>query len=149
MDAKLRHSDEVRNDNAILSIDRIHLSFGALQALFEASLDVTESGIFAIIGPNGAGKTCLLNCISGFYRPQLGSIYFSGTKINSLPVHERTRLGIARTFQNIELFNGLTTLENLLAARQLHFKCGILKASLYFGPARKEEVVHREIADNL
>ena len=133
----------------IISIDKISLSFGDLQALKEVSLDVDESEIVAIIGPNGAGKSCLLNCINGFYSPQSGFIYFNGNRIDHLPVHGRIRLGIARTFQNIELFSGLTTLENLLAARHLHFNCGILNASLYFGKARKEEVFHREVVESI
>jgi len=132
-----------------LSMEKVNLSFGNLKALNEVNFEVQGSQILAIIGPNGAGKTCLLNCINGFYRPQTGSIYFNGNEIGHLSVDERTRLGIARTFQNIELFNGLTTLENLLAARHIHFRCGFLGASLYFGRARREEVVHRELVESI
>jgi len=134
-------------DNAILSIDKVSLNFGDLKALSQVSLQLEEKKIFAIIGPNGAGKTCLLNCINGFYHPHSGSIHFNGNRVDPLPVYARTRLGIARTFQNIELFNGLTTLENLLAARHMHFKCGLLGTSLYFGGARREEINHREFVE--
>jgi branched-chain amino acid transport system ATP-binding protein len=140
------HDSDI-HDKTILTIDKISLNFGDLKALSEVSLDIKESEIVAIIGPNGAGKTCLLNCINGFYHSQSGSIKFNGNEINSLPVHARTRLGIARTFQNIELFNGLTTLDNLLAARHMHFKCGLTSTALYFGRARGEEVKHREFVE--
>jgi branched-chain amino acid transport system ATP-binding protein len=133
----------------VLSIENVTLGFGDLKALDDVSLDVNENEIVAIIGPNGAGKTCLLNCINGFYRPQSGAIYFNGANIQRLPVYARTRLGIARTFQNIELFNGLTTLENLLAARHLHFKNGLIKTCVHFGWARNEEVAHREIVESI
>jgi branched-chain amino acid transport system ATP-binding protein len=133
----------------LLLVDRISLNFGGLQALIDTSLTINHSGIFAIIGPNGAGKTCLLNCINGFYRPSSGSIFFHGQNIDRLPVHERTRLGLARTFQNIELFSGLTTLENILAGRQIHLKYGVMRGSLFFGPALKEEVTNREIVEQI
>lgn len=132
-----------------LSIDKATLSFGNLKALDGMSLQVWENDVLAIIGPNGAGKTSLLNCINGFYRPQTGYIYFERREIGNLPVHERTRLGIARTFQKIELFNGLNVVENLLAARHIHFRCGFLGASVYFGRARKEEVLHREVVESI
>ena len=127
-----------------MSIENISLKFGSLHALRDVSFRIDRSEILAIIGPNGAGKTSLLNCINGFYRPQSGSILFDGRDIAVLPIYERTKAGIARTFQNIELFDGLSTLDNLLAARHIHFKNGIFSAALYFGKARKEEVDHRK-----
>jgi len=130
-------------------IDQVNLSFGKLRALNEVSLHAQGNEIVAIIGPNGAGKTCLLNCINGFYHPQSGSIRFNDQEILSLPVHERTRLGIARTFQNIELFNSLTTLENLLTARHIHFRKGVLTAAVHFGWARKEEARHRAVVESI
>ncbi len=139
----------MRDNGPVLSLGHITLAFGDLVALNEVSLDVKDHEILAIIGPNGAGKTCLLNCINGFYRPQQGSLSFAGRDIGQLKVHERTRLGIARTFQNIELFGGLSTLENLLAARHIHFKCGLLATSLFFGRARSEEVRHRERVESI
>ena len=136
-------------DKSQLTLEKISLAFGQLQALNGVSLDLQGNEILAIIGPNGAGKTCLLNCVNGFYRPQTGSIFFNGQEITHSPVYERTQLGIARTFQNIELFNGLTTLENLLAARHMHFHHGFLVASLYFGGARREEIRHREVVEQI
>jgi branched-chain amino acid transport system ATP-binding protein len=130
-------------------IDKVSLSFGNLRALNEVSLNAQGNEIVAIIGPNGAGKTSLLNCINGFYHPQSGSIRFNEQEILALPVHERTRLGIARTFQNIELFNSLTTLENLLAARHMHFQEGFLAAAVHFGRARQEEARHREVVESI
>lgn len=135
--------------NPILSLNKVSLNFGNLKALDEVSLQCWGKRILAIIGPNGAGKTCLLNCINGFYRPQIGTIYFDGHEVNDLSVHERTRLGIGRTFQNIELFSGLTTLENLLAARHIHFRSGFLSSFLYFGRERKEEIVHRHVVEGI
>jgi len=139
--------DEIKE--GILSIESVSLNFGDLQALSDVTFNVNESEILAIIGPNGAGKTSLLNCISGFYRPRSGAIHFNGVDITSLPIYERTRLGIARTFQNIELFNGLSALDNILAARHMHFKCGVLNSALHFGRARTEEVAHRKVVEYL
>lgn len=130
-------------------IEGVSLAFGNLKALTDISLQIERNEIVSIIGPNGAGKTSLLNCINGFYHPQSGSIRFKGREILPLTVHERTRLGIARTFQNIELFNSLTTLENLLAARHIHFQRGFLAAALHFGWARREEARHREVAESI
>jgi len=132
-----------------ITIEKISLSFGNLRALNEVSLYAQGNEIVAVIGPNGAGKTCLLNCINGFYHPEKGSIQFNGEEILGMPVHERTRRGIARTFQNIELFNTLTTLENLLAARHTHFQNGFLAAAVHFGRARREEARHRETIESI
>lgn len=132
-----------------ISIEKVSLSFGNLCALNNVSLHAQGNEIVAIIGPNGAGKTCLLNCINGFYHPDKGSIQFNGEEILAKPVHERARLGIARTFQNIELFNTLTALENLLAARHIHFQNGVLAAAAYFGRACREEARHREIVESI
>lgn len=129
------------------NVDNISLSFGKLQVLQEVTMSVQRNEIVAIIGPNGAGKTSLLNCINGFYHPQTGSIHFNGQEITTSPITERARLGIARTFQNIELFNSLTTLENLLAARHLRFSTGSLAAAVHFGWARSEEARHREYVE--
>lgn len=98
------------------------LTFGGITALNNVSLDVYKGELLAVIGPNGAGKTCLLNSISGYYRPQQGRIFFNDRPISTFPVHRRAKLGIARTFQNIALFTGLTTLENLMAARHVKLR---------------------------
>ncbi len=134
---------------ADLLIENISLEFGSLKALDNVSFRVERNEILSIIGPNGAGKTALLNCISGYYKPQQGNVSFEGVDLGKLTIHERTKLGIARTFQNVELFNGLTTLDNILAARHIHFNTGILWASLYYGKALREEVRHREIVEQI
>lgn len=136
-------------DNVKLRIDNISLSFGGIRALVDVSLDVKNGEILAIIGPNGAGKTCLINSMSGFYHPQKGSIFFEGKKINNVPPHRRAEMGLARTFQNIELYTGLSTLDNLMAARHAHFKYGVLQGALYFGPAHKEEIEHRKVCEDI
>lgn len=111
----------------VIRIDDISLSFGGVNALSGVSLDVRTNEILAIIGPNGAGKTALLNSISGFYKPQKGDIYFGDTKIARQRPDKLARLGIARTFQNIELYTGLTTQDNIMAARQHLPQCSHLQ----------------------
>jgi branched-chain amino acid transport system ATP-binding protein len=105
-----------------IRIENLSLSFGGTRALSDVSLDVRDKEILAIIGPNGAGKTCILNCLNGFYKPQKGDIYFEGQRITRIRPDKAARLGLARTFQNIELFSGLTTLDNIMAARHIHMK---------------------------
>ena len=136
-------------ESADLLIEDISLAFGSLKALDNVSFRVERNEILSIIGPNGAGKTALLNCISGYYKPQQGNLSFEGVDLGKLTIHERTKLGIARTFQNVELFNGLNTLDNILAARHIHFNTGILWASLHYGKALHEEVRHREIVEQI
>lgn len=104
--------------------------------------------MLAIIGSNGAGKTCLLNCISGFYHPQSGRILFNGQDVTALTSHEIAGLGISRTFQNIALYSGLTTLDNLLAARHIHFRSKAWGFA-YFGPAHREEIRHRKVVEEI
>lgn len=132
-----------------LRADDIWLNFGGVSALSGVSFDVRDGELLAIIGPNGAGKTSILNCINGFYRPQKGQLTFEDQNIYHLPPHRIARLGIGRTFQNIELFTGLSVLDNLMAARHLHLKRGALAGALYFGPARNEEIRHRELVEDI
>jgi branched-chain amino acid transport system ATP-binding protein len=132
-----------------LIIENIGLSFGDLKALDDVSVGLERNEILSIIGPNGAGKTSLLNCISGYYRPQQGVISFDGKTLRDVPIHKRTQLGIARTFQNVELFNGLSALDNILAARHLHFETGVMRTALYYGKALREEVRHREVVEEI
>lgn len=113
-----------------IRIDKLSLSFGGANALTDVSLDIRDKEILAIIGPNGAGKTCVLNCINGFYKPQKGDIYFEGKRITRIRPDRAARLGIARTFQNIELFSGLTTLENVMAARHILMSQSALGSAL-------------------
>lgn len=133
----------------VLEVQDLSLSFGGLHALAGVDLHVGRHEILAIIGPNGAGKTSLLNCINGFYRPQSGEILFHNKPIHSLPPHAIAKLGIARTFQNIELYTGLDVLENIMASRHIHMKRGALAGALFFGPARKEEIKHREVVEEI
>jgi branched-chain amino acid transport system ATP-binding protein len=133
-----------KDDRAsLIKISTLSLKFGGLQALSDVTLEIREGEILAIIGPNGAGKTCLLNCINGFYHPYKGEIRYRAKNLTRLKPHQIAALGIARTFQNIELYSGLTALDNLMAARHIHMKRGALLGCLFFGPTRREEVFHR------
>jgi len=132
-----------------IKVKHLFLSFGGVQAQNDVTMDIRENEILAIIGPNGAGKTSLLNCISGFYKPQKGEIYFESKRINNWRPDKIAALGIGRTFQNIELFTGLTTLDNLMAGRHLMMKQNFLTESLYFGWARQDEVEHRRIVERI
>lgn len=136
-------------ENVKLKIENMHLSFGGLKALREVNLEVRERELLAIIGPNGAGKTCILNCINGFYHPDRGRILFEDRDITSFPSHKIAQLGVSRTFQNIELYAGMTTLDNILAARHVHFKRGFLWQALRYGPAVREEIRHRELVEEI
>ena len=132
-----------------LRIDNLLLSFGGVTALIEVSMDVRDNEILAIIGPNGAGKTALLNCINGFYKPQKGEICYDGQKITRMRPDKLAKLGIARTFQNIELYTGLSTQDNIMAARHVLMKQNFITGALYFGWALKEEIEHRQTAEEI
>jgi branched-chain amino acid transport system ATP-binding protein len=132
-----------------LRLENISLSFGGVKALIEVSLDIRENEILAIIGPNGAGKTCILNCINGFYKPQQGEIYYDGQRITRMRPDKVAKLGIARTFQNIELYTGLTTLNNIMAARHVLMKQNFVTGAIYFGWAHKEEIEHRQTVEEI
>jgi branched-chain amino acid transport system ATP-binding protein len=132
-----------------LRIDNLSLSFGGVKALSDLSLDVKDNEILAIIGPNGAGKTALLNCISGFYKPQKGEIYYDGQKITRMRPDKVAALGLARTFQNIELYTGLSTQDNIMAARHVLMKQNFLAGALYFGWAHREEIEHRRTVEDI
>lgn len=134
-------------DEVWLKVDDLRISFGGVQALGGVSLDVRRGEIFSLIGPNGAGKTVLLNCINGLYRPDGGRIFFEGQDITRVPPHRRGALGIARTFQKIELFSGMTVLDNIRLGRHLHMRTGILAGACYIGKAAREERVHREFIE--
>jgi branched-chain amino acid transport system ATP-binding protein len=136
-------------NNVNIRVDNLSLSFGGVKALVDVSLDIRENEILAIIGPNGAGKTCLLNCINGFYKPQKGDIYFGERRITRIRPNRAARLGLARTFQNIELYTGLNTLDNIMAARHVLMKQNFLSSALYFGPAHSEEVKHRQTVEDI
>ncbi len=120
------------NKQAKIRIENLSLSFGGAKALTDVSLDIKDREILAIIGPNGAGKTCILNCLNGFYKPQKGEIYFEGKRITRIRPDRAARLGLARTFQNIELYAGLSTLDNIMAARHISMKESALGSALNF-----------------
>ena len=132
-----------------MEVRNVDLSFGGLNVLNNVSLEVGEGEILAVIGPNGAGKTSLLNSITGFYRPQKGKIFFRGRDITHLATHRIAKLGISRTFQKIELYTGLSTLDNLMAGRHIHIRRGALSSFFYFGPTRREEVEHRKVVEQI
>jgi len=135
--------------NVKLRVENILLSFGGVFALNEVSLDVRENEILAIIGPNGAGKTALLNCINGFYKPQKGEIYYDGKRITCMRPDKLAKIGIARTFQNIELYSGLSTQDNIMAARHVLMKQNLITGALYFGWALQEEIKHRRAVEEI
>ena len=133
----------------LLSVENISLSFGGVRALGSISFDIRKGEIRAIIGPNGAGKTSMLNVINGFYHPQSGLITFRGEKRRRMRPHQAAAQGIARTFQNVALFKGMTTLDNLMAGRILKMRRGLLWHALYWGPAQREEIRHRQIVEEI
>jgi branched-chain amino acid transport system ATP-binding protein len=135
--------------NVKLRVENISLSFGGVRALTDVSLDIRDNEITAIIGPNGAGKTALLNCINGFYKPQKGEIYYDGRRITRMRPDRLAKMGIARTFQNIELYTGLSTQDNILAARHVIMKRSFITGALYFGWAHREEIAHRLIVEEI
>ncbi len=132
-----------RIGDVILKLDNISLAFGGVKALTDISFDVREHEVRAIIGPNGAGKSSMLNVINGVYRPQKGTITFRGKERRDMDTHEAAMQGIARTFQNIALFRGMTVLDNIMTGRNLKMKSSILAQALWVGPARREELVNR------
>jgi len=131
----------------LLQIEDLRIAFGGVSALAGVSLEVKRGEIFSLIGPNGAGKTVLLNCISGLYKPQAGRILYDGNDIRSLSPHRRAYLGISRTFQKIELFRGMTVLDNIRLGRHIHMKTGLLDGAIYIGRASREEVKQREFIE--
>ena len=133
-----------RSGDILLSVKDISLRFGGVRALTDVSFDIHEGEIFAIIGPNGAGKSSMLNCINGFYHPQDGTITFKGEERRQMRPHEAAAQGISRTFQNIALFKGMTTLENVMTGRMLKMQASFVEQALYIGRGRQEEIAHRE-----
>lgn len=147
-DAQVPSQDKV--GEPYLLMDDIHLRFGGLNALSGVSFGVKQGDIQAIIGPNGAGKTCILNCICRFYHPHRGRIIFNGKDISKVPTHKVASLGIARSFQNIELFRGMTVLGNIKLGHHVHMHAGFISGGLYLGKARREEMrVRKEIEERI
>ena len=142
-------SAENNRPDILLSVDHISLSFGGVRALEDINFDIRKKEIFAIIGPNGAGKTSMLNVINGFYHPQQGVIQFKGLHRKQMRPHEAAVQGIARTFQNVALFKGMSTLNNIMSGRNLKMKSNLFWQALYYGPARKEEMENREVVEDI
>ena len=138
-----------RVGDVVLDIDNISLAFGGVKALSEVSFDVKRHEIRAIIGPNGAGKSSMLNVINGVYHPQQGSITFKGVTRKQMRPHEAAKQGIARTFQNIALFKGMTVLDNIMTGRNLKMHAGFLAQAFWYGPALKEEIEHRRAVEEI
>ncbi len=136
-------------DTTLLQVEDVSLSFGGMAVLSDVAFDVRQGEIRAIIGPNGAGKTSMLNCISGFYRPQAGRVLFGEQNLTQTAAHKIAPLGIARTFQNIALYTGLSTLDNLMAARHIHMKQSAWSSMLFWGPARREEIENRAVVEEI
>ncbi len=137
------------NREAILRVDDVSLSFGGVHAIEGVSFQIERGEIFAIIGPNGAGKTSMLNVINGFYHPQRGTITFKGEKRVDMRPDLAAAQGIARTFQNVALFKGMSTLDNIMSGRLLKMKQGIFAQMLYWGPALREEIEHRKVVEDI
>jgi branched-chain amino acid transport system ATP-binding protein len=133
----------------LLAVERVSLSFGGVKAISDVSFDIAPGEIRAIIGPNGAGKTSMLNVINGFYHPQQGRIAFRGRVRAAMRPHEAAAQGIARTFQNVALFKGMTTLDNIMAGRTLRMTRGLFWQALRHGPALAEEIAHRKFCERI
>jgi branched-chain amino acid transport system ATP-binding protein len=133
----------------ILTVEAISLSFGGVKALSDISFEVREHEVRAIIGPNGAGKSSMLNVINGAYHPQQGAITFRGERREQMSPHHAARQGIARTFQNIALFKGMSVLDNIMTGRNLMMKANILQQAFHWGPARKEDIAHRRKVEEI
>jgi branched-chain amino acid transport system ATP-binding protein len=137
---------------SFFAVQDLTITFGGLTALDGVSFSVEQGSIFAVIGPNGAGKTTLFNCITGLYRPQQGSIRFQGTELIGKKPHQIAALGVGRTFQNIELFSKMTTMDNILLGRHLHMKTGVFRGSTFWrrsSPAAAEEIAHRRKVEEI
>ena len=140
---------EVAVGDVLLSVENVSLSFGGVKAVSDVSFDIRKGEIRAIIGPNGAGKTSMLNVINGFYTPQVGRITFKGQTRAKMRPHDAAHGGIARTFQNVALFRGMTALDNIMAGRTLKMHQNFFWQLLRYGPAMAEEVEHRHRVEEI
>ncbi|MEP6767491.1 MAG: ABC transporter ATP-binding protein [Acidobacteriota bacterium] len=138
-----------RIGEVLLKVEGVSISFGGVNALSEVSLEVRSGEICAIIGPNGAGKSSLLNVLNGVYHPRRGMITFRGERRRRMKPYDAAKQGIARTFQNIALFKGMSVLDNIMAGRNLKMRCGILAQAIYKGPAQAEELRHRRRVEQI
>lgn len=138
-----------KTGDVILEVQNISLSFGGVKALTDISFDVREHEVRAIIGPNGAGKSSMLNCINGVYQPQQGRISLRGDTFRHMNSRQVAEMGVARTFQNLALFKGMSVLDNIMSGRNLKMRCGLLAQALRWGPAEREELLHREYVEQI
>lgn len=138
-----------KGTKVVLSSEGIRMAFGGIVALDNVSVEVRDDELFAIIGPNGAGKTSLMNCLSGFYRPQQGRILLNQQDIKGKPVHEIARSGLARTFQGTHIFSGMSVVDNIMVGRHIHMRATLPEAFFYFNRTRREEFEHREIVEEI
>ncbi len=145
----IMHNRPEESKKAELEISNLQLTFGGVTAIKNVDLSVRTGELMAIIGPNGAGKTSLLNCITGFYRPQSGKILFNGVEITSMHTHQLVQVGIGRTFQNIELFPGMTVLANMTLARHIHCHYSFVKSWFFTPKVVREEIRHRQILEEI
>ncbi len=145
------HRDDVPllHTEVLLDLTNVSLSFGGVKAIRDVSFNILKGEVRAIIGPNGAGKTSMLNVINGFYHPQQGSICYKGKTRRVMRPYIAAGQGIARTFQNVALFKGMTTLDNIMVGRSLKMKRGLFWQILRFGPAEREEIAHREVVEHI
>jgi branched-chain amino acid transport system ATP-binding protein len=143
----MSQAKELQEGDTILKLENIHMAFGKVQALNGVDLEVRRGEIHSIIGPNGAGKTVMMNCINGLYHPQQGDIFYKGERINHLSPHKRAELGIGRTFQKLELYGGMTVLDNIRMGSHIHLKSGIFSASIYGGKTKREEIEDRKFIE--
>ncbi len=132
-----------------LRIEQLSKQFGGVHALSRVSLEVRNGEILSVIGPNGAGKTTLVNCVNGVFHPEHGRIFLEGQEISHLPPNRIARLGVARTFQNIALFRGMTVLDNLMLGRHVRMRSGVFGSVIYWGLAQREEVRHRQVVERI
>ena len=133
----------------VLRVDEVTLRFGGVTAIENVSFDIEKGEVRAIIGPNGAGKTSMLNVINGFYHPQEGTVTYRGQKRSAMKPYEAAASGIARTFQNVALFAGMSTLDNIMSGRSLKMRRNFLAQMFYYGPARREEIEHRKRVEEI
>lgn len=133
----------------VLRCEGIERRFGGVVAVTGVDLEIRRGEIFGLVGPNGSGKTTLINAITGFYPPTKGSIYLNGKEITGTAPHQVARLGVARTFQNLALFNGMTVLDNILLGRHIHLRSGVARTALYWWLARPDEVANRKVAEEV
>jgi branched-chain amino acid transport system ATP-binding protein len=135
--------------DCLLAVERVSLAFGGVQVIRDVSFDIAKGEIRAIIGPNGAGKTSMLNVINGFYQPQRGAIRLKGIRYEKMRPRDAAVNGVARTFQNIALFKGMTTLDNIMSGRTLKMHANFLYQLVHYGPARREEIQHRRVIETI